>query len=46
MTQQKLMGVNDRTTGVLAQELIEYMPEAVSVHPKGYLQVNYNLVEG
>ena len=42
----KAMGVNDRTTGVLAQELIEYMPEAVSVHPNGYLQVNYNLVEG
>ena len=38
------MGINDRTVGVLAQELIEYMPEAVSVHPKGYLQVNYNLV--
>ena len=42
----KAMGINDRTVGVLAQELIEYMPEAVSVHPKGYLQVNYNLVEG
>ena len=41
----KAMGVNDRTTGVLAQELIEYMPEAVSVHSKGYLQVNYSLVE-
>ena len=40
----KAMGINDRTVGVLAQELIEYMPEAVSVHPKGYLQVNYNLV--
>lgn len=40
----KVMGINDRTVGVLAQELIEYMPEAVSVHPKGYLQVNYNLV--
>ena len=24
---------------------IEFMPEAVSVHPKGYLQVDYNLVE-
>mgnify|MGYP005987692425 FL=1 len=42
----KAMGIDDRTVGVLAQELIEYMPEAVSVHPKGYLQVNYNLVEG
>ena len=40
----KAMGIDDRTVGVLAQELIEYMPEAVSVHPKGYLQVNYNLV--
>ena len=41
----KAMGINDRTVGVLAQELIEYIPEAVSVHPKGYLQVDYNLVE-
>ena len=41
----KAMGINDRTVGVLAQELIEFMPEAVSVHPKGYLQVDYNLVE-
>ena len=38
------MGVNDRTVGVIAQELIDYVPQAVSVHPKGYLQVNYNLL--
>ena len=42
----KAMGVNDRTVGVIAQELIDYVPEAVSVHPKGYLQVNYNLLAG
>ena len=30
----------------IAQELIDYVPEAVSVHPKGYLQVNYNLLAG
>jgi len=40
----KSMGIDDPTVGVLAQELIKYIPEAVSIHPKGYLQVNYSLV--
>ena len=29
------------TFGVMAQEAIEVFPEAVSMHPDGYLQVDY-----
>lgn len=31
----------DRQIGVMAQELLEVMPEAVLQHPSGYLMVNY-----
>jgi hypothetical protein len=30
-----------RQVGVMAQELMEVMPEAVIQHPSGYLMVNY-----
>lgn len=30
--------------GVMAQELIEVMPEAVVTHPNGYLMVNYGMI--
>lgn len=32
--------------GVLAQEVLGVMPEAVHVHPSGYLMVNYGLING
>lgn len=32
--------------GVMAQELAEVMPEAVAVHPSGYLMVNYDIIGG
>ena len=32
---------NQPTLGVIAQEAMELFPEAVSMHPDGYLQVNY-----
>ena len=40
----KEFGVNDPTTGVLAQEIIKYMPEAVSKHANGYYMVNYGVL--
>ncbi len=40
----KELGVNDPTTGVLAQEIIKYMPEAVSKHANGYYMVNYGVL--
>jgi len=33
-----------RDVGVMAQELAEVMPEAVTTHPDGYLQVNYGMI--
>jgi len=39
-----LLGITGPTIGVLAQELLNYMPEAVARHPQGYLQVNYGLL--
>ncbi len=37
----KELGINDPTKGVIAQEVIEYMPEAVSKDANGYFMVNY-----
>lgn len=37
---KKFVG-NQMTFGVMAQEAIEVFPEAVSMHPDGYLQVDY-----
>ena len=37
----KELGVNDPTTGVLAQEVMKYMPEAVIQNDNGYYMVNY-----
>jgi hypothetical protein len=33
-----------RERGVMAQEVAQVMPEAVTKHPSGYLQVNYGLL--
>jgi len=35
------MGVDDPTVGVIAQEVMETTPEAVSVHESGYYMVDY-----
>ena len=35
-----------RETGVMAQELIDVMPEAVAQHPDGYLMVDYAMIGG
>jgi len=40
----KELGVNDPTTGVLAQEVMKYMPEAVTKHANGYYMVNYGVL--
>ncbi len=40
----KELGVNDPTTGVLAQEVMKYMPEAVSKNANGYYMVNYGVL--
>jgi len=40
----KELGVNDPTTGVLAQEVIKYMPEAVTKNANGYYMVNYGVL--
>jgi hypothetical protein len=37
----KELGINDPTTGVLAQEVMRYMPEAVIQNDNGYYMVNY-----
>ena len=37
----KELGINDPTKGVIAQEVMEYMPEAVSKDANGYYMVNY-----
>jgi len=39
-----LLGITGPTIGVLAQELLSYIPKAVARHPQGYLQVNYSLL--
>jgi hypothetical protein len=40
----KELGVNDPTTGVLAQEVKKYMPEAVVEDENGYYKVNYGVL--
>ena len=40
----KELGVNDPTTGVLAQEVMKYMPEAVTKNANGYYMVNYGVL--
>ena len=40
----KELGINDPTTGVLAQEVMEYMPEAVIKNSDGYYMVNYGVL--
>ena len=40
----KELGVNDPTTGVLAQEVKKYMPEAVITDENGYYRVNYGVL--
>jgi len=40
----KELGINDPTTGVLAQEVKKYMPEAVIEDENGYYKVNYGVL--
>ena len=40
----KELGVNDPTTGVIAQEIMKYMPEAVITDENGYYMVNYGVL--
>jgi len=40
----KELGVNDPTTGVIAQEVKKYMPEAVVKDTDGYYKVNYGVL--
>ena len=40
----KELGVNDPTTGVLAQEVKKYMPQAVITDENGYYRVNYGVL--
>ena len=40
----KDFGINDPTTGVLAQEVKQYMPEAVIKDKNGYYKVNYGVL--
>ena len=40
----KELGVNTPTTGVLAQEVKKYMPEAVITDESGYYRVNYGVL--
>jgi hypothetical protein len=35
----------ERQRGVMAQELLEVMPEAVSLHESGFYQVNYDMLK-
>ena len=35
----------ERQRGVMAQELLEVMPEAVSMHESGFYQVNYDMLK-
>jgi len=41
----KALGVDTPTVGVLAQEVMEYMPEAVREGSNGYYVVNYKMLE-
>lgn len=41
----KSLNVKGPTTGVIAQEVMEYMPEAVTMNMNGYYQVNYGALK-
>ncbi len=36
--------MGQRTTGVMADELLEVMPQAVSINPDGYYMVDYCMI--
>lgn len=40
----KKLGVDTPTIGVLAQEVMKYMPEAVMEDENGYYRVNYGVL--
>ena len=40
----KKLGITDPTTGVIAQEVMKYMPEAVTKNANGYYMVNYGVL--
>jgi len=40
----KKLGITDPTTGVIAQEIMKYMPEAVTKNANGYYMVNYGVL--
>ena len=40
----KDLGISDPTTGVIAQEVMKYMPEAVTKDANGYYMVNYGVL--
>jgi hypothetical protein len=40
----KELGINSPTTGVIAQEVMKYMPEAVFKDSSGYYKVNYGVL--
>ena len=40
----KELGISDPTTGVIAQEVMKYMPEAVTKDANGYYMVNYGVL--
>jgi hypothetical protein len=40
-----LLGSDERTTGVMAQELLETQPDAVSVGDDGFYRVDYSKVQ-
>jgi len=39
------LGIDTATVGVLAQEVMEYMPKAVRMDSNGYYKVNYQMLE-
>ena len=40
----KGLGIDAGTIGVIAQEVMEYMPQAVSEHTDGYYVVDYDML--
>ena len=40
----KKLGINTPQIGVMAQEILQTNPHAVTTHPNGYLMVNYSLL--
>jgi hypothetical protein len=40
----KKLGIDSPTTGVIAQEVMKYMPKAVTKNANGYYMVNYGLL--